>query len=311
MSVSNDILGFKYQIYEGDDLKIYRTIRFKDYEHVVAIEEATGVEKIISKNDLTNSYVRLLPDAFMNIMITDQVERPDIYVCINKADKLANGRKEPCIIMRQAVYDESKCFDFMGGKIYVGNCISESTIQSNYSMKDYMDFNEINFTASIALYVDDTIDSIINTIQPKIHKRLNEVFAKIKKEFENSPAGNMIEGCADNLRELMESTRFINRYREEFNILQLDWPIDLGKVSYNSQGDLILNNKQHEKFENELRKFIADIKVIKYDKDIDISRIVSRSHSMVSDSNGIIYLIAYTIIGEYPVDSDIAAAMKH
>ena len=32
---------------------------------------------------------------------------------------------------------------------------------------------------------------------------------------------------------------------------------------------------------------------------------------MVSDSNGIIYLIAYTIIGEYPVDSDIAAAMKH
>ena len=32
MSVSNDILGFKYQIYEGDDLKIYRTIRFKDYD---------------------------------------------------------------------------------------------------------------------------------------------------------------------------------------------------------------------------------------------------------------------------------------
>ena len=85
----------------------------------------------------------------------------------------------------------------------------------------------------------------------------------------------------------------------------------MGKASYNSQGDLILNNKQREKLENELRKFIADIKVIKYDKDIDISRIVSRSHSMVSDSNGIIYLIAYTIIGEYPVDSDIAAAMKH
>lgn len=311
MVIGNEILGFKYQIYEGDDLKIYRTIRFKDYEHVIAIEEATGTEKIISKNDLVNSYVRLLPDAFMNIMITDQIERPDIYVCINKADKLANGRTEPCIIMRQAVYDESKCFDFMGGKIYVGNCISESTIQSDYSMRDYMDFNEINFTASIALYVDDTIDSIINIIQPKTYKRLNEVFAKIKKEFENSPAGNMIEGCADNLRELMESTRFINRYREEFNILQLDWPIDLGKESYNPQGDLILNNKQREKLENELRKFIADIKVIKYDKDIDISRIVSRSHSMVSDSNGIIYLIAYTIIGEYPVDSDIAAAMKH
>lgn len=311
MVIGNEILGFKYQIYEDNNLKIYRTIKFKDYEHVVAIEEATCTEKIISKNDLVNRYVRLLPDAFMNIMITDQIEKPDIYICINKADRLANGKNEPCIIMRQAVYDESKCFDFMNGKIYVGNCISESTIQSNYSITDYMDFNEINFTASIALYVDDTIDSVINIIQPKTHKKLNEAFAKIKKEFKNSPMGNIIEGCADNLKELMINTNFINRYREIFNILQLDWPIDLGKESYNSQGDLVLNKKQHEKLENELRKFITNIKVIKYDKDIDISRIISRTHSMVSDSNGIIYLIAYNITGEYSIDSDIAIAMKH
>ena len=41
MVIGNEILGFKYQIYEDNNLKIYRTIKFKDYEHVVAIEEAT------------------------------------------------------------------------------------------------------------------------------------------------------------------------------------------------------------------------------------------------------------------------------
>lgn len=307
--MSTSILGYRYQIYEGEDLKIYRTNRFKDYQSIVAIEEKTGEEKIITKDDLRDKYVLITPDAFMNIMITDQVEKPDIYICIHKSNKTSN--KNPDIILRQAIYNESMCFDFTSGVIYVGDCINASSMQPGCNMEMYMDFNEINFTSSIALYVDDTIDSIINTIAPKTYKKLNEIFNKIKKEFENSPMGHMIKGCANNLKELMENTYFINKYRQEFNILQVDWPVDLGPESYNPAGDIILNRKQRERLENELRKFIADIKVIKYDKDIDISRIVSRTHSMISDSNGIIYLIAYTVIGDYPIDSDIAAAMKH
>lgn len=304
------ILGYKYQTYDGDNLKIYRTNRFKDYQSVVAIDEETGEEKIITKDDLKDKYVLITPDAFMNIMITDQIEKPDIYICIHKSNKTSSDIT-PDIIIRQAIYNESTCFGFTGNEIYVGDCINKSSIQSGYSMEMYMDFNKINFTSSIALYVDDTIDSINKTISLKTHKKLNEIFTKIKKEFENSPMGNMIKGCANNLKELMENTYFINKYRQEFNILQIDWPIVLGPESYNSIGDIILNRKQHEKLEDELRKFITNIKIIKYDKDIDISRIVSITHSMISDSNGIIYLIAYNIIEDYPIDSDIAIAMKH
>lgn len=312
MSTNNEILGYKYQIYEGDDLKIYRTNRFKDYEHVVAIEETTREEKIISKQDIKDKYVRLIPDAFMNIMITDQIDNPDVYVCVNKADKLIADKKMPDIILRQAIYDDSiTSFDPSDPTIHVGDCISTSTLPSFQSMKDFMQFKKIDFTASIALYVDDTVDTIIDTISAKILKRINEVLIKIKKEYEGSPAGHLIVGCADNLKDLMLNTYFLSYYRMEFNIRQLDWPIDLGPESHDKNGDLFLSFKQHQILERELRKFIGDVKVIKYAKDIDISRIVSRTHLMVSDSNGIIYLIAYNVIGDFPVDPDIEAIMKH
>ena len=104
---------------------------------------------------------------------------------------------------------------------------------------------------------------------------------------------------------------FIGNYRSIFNITQIDFPIVLGKESYNAEGDIILNEKQKQRLEDMLRRYISkNIKVIKYDKDIDISKIVNVQHVVVCDSENQIYLIAYTIEGYYTNNEDDAQVLE-
>jgi hypothetical protein len=98
-------------------------------------------------------------------------------------------------------------------------------------------------------------------------------------------------------------------YRALFNILQVDFPIVIDERSTNHEGNIVLNKKQQKKLEDAIGQYIKVIAVIKYDRDIDIAKIVSYNHIMISDKSGIIYLIAYQKIGDYKVDNDIADAL--
>lgn len=306
--MEKEILGYKYETYEGDAFKLYRTIGFKDYHTVIALDLDSGEKVNITKQDLLDRYIRLIPDAFMNIMITDLDVAPDVYLCINKSTNLNNGKKEPDIILRQNVYSPYSDAFNITPKISIGACITENICSGETTMASFMEFDKIKYSDSVALYVDDTVDDIINIINPRTIKHINSALQRISYKYSSMP---YIEGCTDNIKSLMEDTNFIFYYRNIFNILQLDWQIDIGKESYNDNGDLAFNDKQQKRFEDEIRKFICNIKVIKYDKDIDISRVVSYTHTMVSDITQTIYLIAYDVLGDYPVDADIAQAMKH
>ena len=76
-------------------------------------------------------------------------------------------------------------------------------------------------------------------------------------------------------------------------------------------GVITLNSKQISRLEDLLRAYITDVKVLKYDKDIDISKIVSKTHIMISDETENIYLVSYIVKEAYPVDNDIARAMNY
>lgn len=304
----SNLLGLKYQTYEGDTLKIYRLVRFRSKNIVILQSENDNSSKEVSMNDLLNKYVKIVPDAFMNILITDLEAAPDVYICINKSVNLNNGRNEPDIILRQNAFSLDNYSYSITDNIKIGLCITENLCFSDAPLKSYMEFKDINYSDSIALYVDDKIDDILKIISDKTNRHIEMALQKIKTYYEKTP--NVI-GYVPDLKSLLLNNNFIFHYRNIFNILQLDWEIDIGPESHNKDGDIVLNDRQIHKIEDELRKYITDIKVIKYDKDIDISRIVSIPHLMVSDKNENIYLIAYAIIGTYPVDNDILKAMKH
>lgn len=307
--MSKEILGYKYQIYENGELKIYRVNKYKNENTVISTDVDTKERKIISVQDLTNKYVKLTADALMNIMITDKTElNKDVYVCVNACNR--SNKISPDIILRQQIYSATKNQFEMGNMIYVGDCVSEFTDLSGsileMTFNDYLEFANIDYAASFAIYIDDNIDDIIMAIDPKTLKCVNDTLKSIKTKFEKP---NII-GYTESLQDLMIENNFIIKFRELFNIAHIDWPIDLGEESYNSDKDLILNNKQINNLQDIIRQYMKNVKVIKYAKDIDISKIVSYKHIMVSDSTDTIYLIVYESDGDYPVDADIANVMN-
>ena len=304
-------LGFKYQIYEGDKLVIYRVRgrKVNDCNWILIINTKTGKPKYVKEEELKDKYIKLIPDAFMNIMLTDtngnNTSGPDVYVCVNKGTDLVKGINTPALILRQ------NCVDYLqtqlGGKINVGECII-NTGNNESDIIELMGYQEINYSTSIALYIDDTIDDIIEIMPYKILNRINNQLKEIKNLVNNNP---LITGYESDFKKLLINKHFIGNYRRIFNIIQINWVIDLGKQSHNSEGDIVLNTKQKTLFENEIRQYVTNIRVIKYDKDIDIAAIVASPHIMISDANYVIYLIAYDIVANFPVDDDIARAMNY
>jgi hypothetical protein len=96
----------------------------------------------------------------------------------------------------------------------------------------------------------------------------------------------------------------MDHFRYAFNILPLDFPIDI-KDNRDADGNIIFNKKQQTKFEDAIMKHITNVTILPYDKDIDVSKIVSYTHMIVSDSMNKIYLIAYVVIDNYAIDADL------
>lgn len=299
------LIGTKYQIFEGEELKVRRAVKMKSDNTYVLKENGVEQNIIVTADELADKYVRLTPDAFLNIMITKEpayegTDVNDIYFCINRSNDITMGIKEPSLILRQNIYSRFKNINAsMMGEIFIGECATIVN-SSKEDLAEMMTFESIVKQYSIALYLDDSEQDILLCIPNKFKKEINSTLCDIK----SSMPVDMCKGTAESIEQLWEENDFIGNYKSIFNITQIDFPIVLGKNSYNSEGDIVLNEKQKQRLQDMLRRYISDIRVIKYDKDIDISKIVNVQHVVVCDSENQIYLIAYTVDGYYVEDPD-------
>ena len=307
------IIGTKYQIFEDDKLKVRRVIRAKDNNNSYVLKE-DGVEHnfIVSAETLADKYIRLTPDAFLNIMITKEPayegsEVNDVYFCVNRATDITLNVSEPSLILRQNTYSKFKNMSNAAAsfsEVYIGECATIAN-SSKEEMAEFMTFESITDQYSVALYLDDSEDDILACITNNFKKIINNTLLSIK-----SSMPDICKGTTESIEQLWAENDFIGNYKSIFNIVQIDFPIVLGKESYNSDDDIILNEKQKQRLEDILRRYISNIKVIKYDKDIDISKIVNVQHVVVSDSENKIYLIAYNIDGYYADNNDDAQVLQ-
>lgn len=292
--------GLKYMTYIGEELHIYRISRFKNENTIVLTDQETNETVTVSDEDLKNKYVCLTPDAFMNVFITDTKIKPNFYVAVQRP-----GHQMPELVANQVFLNVTSQFaSNRDNRITVGDCINEKCNPSSEPVVSIMDFEEIDDAAQVAIYIEDNLDEILKNIPAKHMDIFNNQLKKIKKELANE----MTDGYCESVKEFLEQVHFIIRFREIFNIGYIDWPIEIDDSSYNSEGDIILNNKQKTRLEDYLRMNITDVKVIKYGKDIDISKTIEVSHVIVSDISDNIYIIAFVKLSDYPIDADIANA---
>ena len=304
------IIGTKYQIFEEDELKVRRVVRSKGDDTYILKENGNNQNIIVSTQDLADKYVKLTPDAFLNIMITKEPayegsEVNDVYFCVNRVTDITMGIQEPALILRQNIYSKFKNITAsLFGNVYIGECATLVN-SSKEELIELMTFEEIIKQHSVAVYLDDSEEDILACIPNKFKKDINATLCNIK-----STMPEMCKGTTESIEQLWKENDFIGNLKSIFNITQIDFPIVLGKESYNTEGDIVLNEKQKQRLQDMLRRYISDIKVIKYDKDIDVSKIVNVQHVVVSDSENQIYLIAYTVDGYYTENSDDAQVLE-
>ena len=300
--------GTKYQKIIDKKLHVYR-LRDIDENNVALLQDLETKEKIKeTEESIKNNYVALTPDAFLIIMNTkkrDQMgELKDLYVCVNKASKIEKDNKAPDLIMRQNIYSKSKNSFGNISNVCVGECLNAYTCNNITELMDYEDILE---SIMIVTYVDDTLSTIFNCIPANKRSQFDNWLKTIKDEA-SKIKGIHVSGYCNNVKTFMEDNSFIQNYRMIFNILQVDFVIDLGDCSRDNEGNIILIKRNKRKLEDILREHIDNIRIIKYDKDIDVSKIVSYKHIMLSDKTGTIYLVAYEKISDYEIDNDIKRA---
>ena len=300
-----EILGTKYQTYIDDELVVLRLVNIKS-ENKFTMVDREGNKLSMTKEEL-DKCIKLDSDALLCLMTTtlDEDVR-DVYACVHRTDDMRNGVKEPVMILRQNIYSSSKNAFNAGMDIYVGECLANPKFDNDEQFKSLLEFNTIDDTLSVALYVDDKFKDIKQFITGHNARKFDEVLRTIK--FNNT--NDMIKGYCETLDQLFEENNFMFNYRMIFNIAQVDFPIELDNNT-DKDGVITLNSKQISRLEDLLRAYITDVKVLKYDKDIDISKIVSKTHIMISDETENIYLVSYIVKEAYPVDNDIARAMNY
>ena len=165
------------------------------------------------------------------------------------------------------------------------------------------EFKSIESTYKFDIYLNDTIDDIISCIP---YKYLSEINNVLKATYDRYSTYANVLGASEDIKSLMVNNNFMYNFRSIYNIYQVNWPVVYDdKLSHNSNGNIILNNKQVKFLEDMLQKHIDNINVIEYDKDINVKDIINYNHILISDSTEKIYLITYDIISDYPIDEDI------
>lgn len=294
-------LGAKYQFYVDDELVILRLINIKSEDKFVMIDKDN--KRVSMTSEDLKKCIMLEPDAILNIMsTTDKDGIRGVYACVNKAEDMKNGISNPALVLRQDVYSSSKnAFGNVGNDIYVGECMIR---YGEETLDNLLDFEKIDDSISICLYVDDKTEDINRFVIGHNVKKINEVLCQIKSHNTN----DMIKGYCESVKELLNDNNFIGYYRDIFNIMQVDFPIELGDNT-SDDGVIKLNEKQINRLEHILSCKMIDVKALKYDKDIDISKIITSTHIMISDETENIYLVSF-INGGAIIDSDIERAMS-
>lgn len=292
------IIGTKYQTYINDELVILRLARIKSEFSYILVDE-NGTKISMNKEEMSKLII-LESDALLNIFISETKDNvKDVFACVQLPYK---DTPYPSLIIRQDVISNTKNMINDMKSIWVGEAFFKPTKDE---INDIFDFVSINHTLSVAIYVDDSLDNIIKIIG-KMSKEFDNTLVEIKSKTKDNPN---IFGYCDTLEQLLKENHFIEYYRNLFNITPVDFPIELDN-NVTEDGVVTLNSKQISKIEDLLRQYITEVSVLKYDKDIDVGNIVSKSHVMISDSTDTIYLISYITKGYYPVDEDIANAMR-
>lgn len=248
-----------------------------------------GAKVFIPESIIENDCVKLNPDAVMAIAVVETDGLKDVMVNVHLRNKTAFNEK-PCIVCRQNVID---IFAVMAKSTdSIGICISENTIPAGMEIENFVEHEKLIGIREICLYMDDSLDNMLELINTRMYDTLLSNNAAILKRVNGNDASK-VNGACMTLRELLKTNDFMHDYHEAFNIVEV--PFSLG-------WEQIIPKKALSDIIVEISHAVPDtVYVVPYDKSRDLRDIkkpyilATADPVKANSSDTGIYIVSYDI----------------
>lgn len=295
-----------YRWLADDTLEEVRVTRIQN-EEVCTVTYVKGPNEGVWKTDKTTieeCYTKLKPDGYLTFsVVSTGKETTDVMVTISTHKDILKGEQLPYAVCRQGAIDLFAKQLSPDNVDYVGISISRDTCPADVDFANFFACDGIIYSETMSYYIGDKLTDCLGVIKKKkqFSDILEENFNKHCLYLANGNKfiadvykdKNEVDGYCKDLDTLLTMNNFEYDVNAAFGILSTD-------LSEEDFSEDTLSGLAMEVIGSMLRVEIGKSIAVKYDKDVDLSKI-KRNYCLVSTKNNVIYVVAYTVVGRYVV----------
>lgn len=306
--------GQKYYKYIDGNLYSIRLGRLKNNKFSARVLTSKNSNEFIqvSEEELKDDYILLNPDGYITFCIVKLYgEIEDVIVTLHRNQDMFENAL-PYAVCRQSVSDIFTQTIIKTPEImYVGCSVSQDTCPEGVDFRAMTSCNEMESMDAAAVYMDDTLDTILSFINVKKYNNVltKSTISSIKsyEDMKNMTIAARAEGrflalppkpygYENELKDLLIHNDFMYDFYKAFGINIIPYPID-NKAFKLSEDNYEANSIALQKIryiEDIIRHDILAIYVTAFNKTINLKEI-KRNYMLAIDSNDKLWIIAYDL----------------
>lgn len=302
-NVVNLFVGMKAYKWINENLEVLRIVAITDND--IKLKKSSGENIRLSINELMTNYTILNPDGMIGISIVNIQDLEDVIVTLYRRKEMDEKSPIPYCLCRQNVTDFFE--NAINPKFNsCGLSVTLDTLPEGVSMESILACDGVNKQKSIAVYIDDTLDTILSLLKGTrdydnvLYTLFLDHLKYVSKSrggtiyFEQMKNSSRLDGYCKTLKDLLIANNFMYDFMRGFNI----YPLTLNMDSVQS------NTTDMELFikvlSDLLLKNISEVMILPYDKDIDLNGI-NHNYVLISDSKERLFIVAYKYTGKYHI----------
>lgn len=277
-------LGTKlYRYDENNKLIVYRVYRYDPKKEQYLLKNlGEKTTEIMGYDAVHNNLVKLNEDGIVSFNIIEG-ERQDVMVCIHRLKDLESA--VPFAVCRQDVVDIFKMYSDppKKGIIYAGISVNRRNCPAEMRIEDFMLCDDVLYTRFVNVYLDDTLDTIMDIMYMGRFDKVLENLQKYRK-------GSNLIGYQRTVKDLLLYHNFMYDFHEAFDVVEVPFPIV--KEAEDLLKEVIGQMEQ---------KVISNVYIIPYSKTINTSefnrpyRLMTPEWDKCKPENRLIYIVGYDV----------------
>ena len=310
------IVGCKFYRYdENENLDLLRVVGVQNID-TIKIRHNDGKEEKVNPAKILDNYRMLNSDGIITFSLVtvdagNGQNIDDVIVCIHRKTDLDNGQAVPYAVCRQNVNDIF--YEYMNPEpevIYAGCSVSIDSIPENFNYQLLMACNDVIKSYGVNVYLDDQLEDILGMVKLKdFDKALQNLLdAHLKYCSPNQviiPKPNKsYHGYCPNVKTLLLDNNFMYDFNTCFGIT----PLSI-ELSFTDDSQEHLDSECTLALSMIFRQNITNTYVVPFGHDIDKDSI-GIDHMIVKTPSNKLYLIGYTVEGEF-VESEESKALMN